>query len=217
MNNSPQFSGIIPENQINTSSKFNKFIYFLIFFIIPIIIITLVIINFISKDAQYKKLKFPPYDFKKSNSSGSKQGIIPDGSTSLPGCTKAGGVEKCGCPILHFDKSDHSDKSSGCPSTFSSDLKKGCGKDSTLYQQMMACYNVRNCKFEKNTLSHNKCIQASPIQCPHMDSSLDLNQQKNLCDAGDKSIKSLKSKNPNNPKGCKFNKNTFGNTCDIVK
>jgi len=200
-------NNIIPENQINNSTKSSKFIYFLIFFIIPVIIITLVIVNFISKDGKYKKLVFPPYDFK--NGSGAKpKGIIPDGITGGNGCTNAGGVEKCGCPILHFDKSDHPDLSSGCPSTFSPALKKGCGNDATLSEQMMACYDVRNCEFEKNRFTHNKCNRMFYNTCPEMWSELSLADQKNICSKADKSYKTLNPKN-----GCKFNKSVLGNTC----
>jgi hypothetical protein len=208
-------NNIIPENQINNSSKSGKFIYFLIFFIIPVIIIALVIVNFISNDSKYKKLKFPPYDFKNGSSvnpngsSVNPKGIIPDGETSTPGCTIVNGVEKCGCPILHYNSKDYPDLSSGCPSIFSPTLKKGCGDDSTLSEQMMSCYGVRNCDFEKNALSHNRCIEKSNNTCPDMWGELSLAEQKNICSQADKSYKTLTPKN-----GCKFNKKLFGNTCE---
>ena len=215
---------IIPENQsIISNSKSFSFLLFLIFFIIPIIIITLIVINFVTKDSKYKNLKFPTYTGKqnssggKQNSSGGKQkGIIPDGQFSEPGCSFPDTPnEKCGCPMLYIGgdakKYRDSNNRSACPSSFNDEQWAGCSGDASLYQQMLACYSIRNCDFERNAFSHNRCIESSQVghKCPDMFPKLSLEEQQKICDVADKSIKTLNPK-----KGCRFTKSALGNTCD---
>ena len=210
---------IIPEKQTNISnSGGHNIILFLIFFIIPVIIIVLVIINFATKDQKYKSLKFPTYDNTgKQNSSGVKQkGIIPDGQDSNSGCSFPGTTnEKCGCPMLYIGgdakKYRDSNNRSACPSLFNDEQWAGCSGDASLYQQMLACYSVRNCDLERNAFSHNRCIKSSEVghKCPDMFPKLSLEEQQKICDVANKSIKTLNPK-----KGCKFTKSAFGNSCD---
>ena len=104
-----------------------------------------------------------------------------------------------------------SNNRSACPSSFNDEQWAGCSGDASLYQQMLACYSVRNCDLERNAFSHNRCIKSSEVghKCPDMFPKLSLEEQQKICDVANKSIKTLNPK-----KGCKFTKSAFGNTCD---
>jgi hypothetical protein len=226
----------IPVNNIkyipqNTSSKYKSLLSVFLFLILPIILIVLLLINYSYQNKKKKKyiddIKIPSYnpeyDKNPNDPNDPNEGIIPDGLIGGTGCSIVDGVERCGCPMLYIGGNPKNyrdnDGRSVAPSYFFDDidLTQGLTGDASLYQQQLACKSIRNCFFERNATSKNRCIPMSNDRCPKMFPKMSLNEQMKICEVGDKAFKSSKNKNSNNIKGCNFNESFWGNTCDEVK
>lgn len=153
----------------------------------------------------------------------------------MDGCSITNGIERCGCPMLYIrgDVTKYRDwqGSSAAPSYFwkNTNLKAGVSGSASLYQQQLACKNVRNCKFEYNETGKNTCTPMSKndSRCPVMVGlHTSLAEQKAICAVADKAFKSFEKTDPgymkrkDTIKGCNFintiTDSAFGNWCKEV-